>query len=87
MLRLTMSLNVILTSCKVPHKISPIHEVKLIAEEEPEVVSHARNLYCFRVVLPRNIIFNRMLMSLAKPFLVLLRMSATMYSREEHTLV
>ena len=41
----SLSLNVILTSGKVPHKVSPIHEVHLIREKELDVLPLGRNLY------------------------------------------
>ena len=33
-LKFSVSLNVVLSSCKVPHKVSPIHEITLIGEEK-----------------------------------------------------
>ena len=37
-LEFTIALKVVLTTCKVPHEISPIHEVALIGEEEADVL-------------------------------------------------
>ena len=32
-----MVLDIILTTCKVPHEVSPVHEVNLISQEELDV--------------------------------------------------
>ena len=38
MLQLTVALDIILSSGKVPHKVAPVHKVALIAQEETEVL-------------------------------------------------
>ena len=39
MLWLTIALDIVLTSSKVPHKVAPVHEIALIGEEEADVVN------------------------------------------------
>ena len=41
----SLSLNVILTSGKVPHEITPVHVVQLVDEEELDVIPLCRNLH------------------------------------------
>ena len=39
-----VALQVILTAHKVPHEVAPVHEVDLIAKEEPEVLAECRTI-------------------------------------------
>ena len=45
MFYLSLTLKIILTSGKVPHKVSPVHEVHLIDEEELDVFPLGRHLH------------------------------------------
>ena len=38
MLQLAISLNIVLTTSKVPHEITPVHKVALIGEEESDIL-------------------------------------------------
>ena len=38
MLELTVALNIILATGKVPHEVTPVHEIALVREEETDVV-------------------------------------------------
>ena len=42
-----MGLQVVLTACKVPHEVAPIHEIDLVGEEEIEVFAESRTILCF----------------------------------------
>ena len=44
----------VLTTCKIPHKISPIHPAYLIAEEETPVITNRRAV-CWNLLILRNI--------------------------------
>ena len=45
MLPLSVALQVILTSGKVPHEITPVHEVDLITQEETQILQHGWSLH------------------------------------------
>ena len=38
MLHLTVTLNIVLATYEVPHEVTPVHEVHLIADEELDIV-------------------------------------------------
>ena len=45
MLSFAVTLNVVLSSCKVPHEVAPVHEVALVADEEAQVVPLAWHVH------------------------------------------
>ena len=45
MLQLTVALDIILSSGKVPHKVAPVHKVTLIAQEEAQVLQLRGHLH------------------------------------------
>ena len=50
MLWLTITLYIILTSSKVPHKIAPVHEVTLVRKEELHVFPLCRHLHTINIM-------------------------------------
>ena len=53
-----LTLNVVLSSCKVPHEVSPVHIVHLIYKEELDVFPLSRNLHHnhFATLVVRNLL-------------------------------
>ena len=45
MLQFSVTLDIVLTSGKVPHKVAPVHKVALIAQEETDVLQLTGHLY------------------------------------------
>ena len=60
MLQFSISLNVILTAGKVPHEVTPVHEVTLIRQEEADILNEGRHLHLYYLaaaVIVRDITF------------------------------
>src|SRR5574344_1767623 len=76
---------VVLTADKVPHKVSPIHKVELIGEEELEVFELGRHIYhdslaCLRIAIWYIVSFD------IYPLLVAVGILRTVHSWEKHIL-
>src|SRR5574344_1028700 len=82
--QLTVTLQVVLTSCKVPHKVTPIHEVTLVREEEAQVLGLCRNLdhHIFSTTVVRNL----RTINATHPALISLCMGIVVHTREQHIL-
>ena len=80
---LAMSLNVILTTGEVPHKVTPVHEIQLIGEEETQVLREGRLHYGGH--LPTTIELHRRTFHL-RPLFVGFHVGATgaVHTGEEH---
>ena len=83
MFHLTIALNVVLAAREVPHKVTPIHEVALVREEEAQVLKLRRHLDGLAGVVG---ISHLMALYAAHPLLILLRMCLVVHSGEEHVL-
>ena len=84
-LQLATPLQVILTTGKVPHEITPVHEVQLVGEEETEVLQLRRHLY--RISLTVRIGAHDVVpLHAAKPCLVVSGVIGIMHTGEEHVL-
>src|SRR5574344_1474232 len=84
MLRFPLSLNVILSPCKVPHEVSPVHVVELIGEEELDVVPLCRNLQghgCAALVIDHFVACYT-----SQPVFISLCVLVTVDTREQHVL-
>ena len=81
----SISLDIILSSSKVPHKVAPIHEVNLVAKEETKVLELSRRLYLNHISTP-FIALDGSLHS-THPTLVSGRMLLAIHTREEHVLL
>ena len=83
---LSIALDVILTTYKVPHEISPVHEVYLVVYEEPYIIPLCRHLdvwySCECCILGTH----GVCYWLAHPLLILLCMVAAVHTWEEHVL-
>ena len=72
----TIALNIILTPCKVPHKVTPIHKVTLVRKEELYVLQLGWNLHAI----------NLMTGNATHPLFVLTRRTWVIHTWEEHIL-
>ena len=84
MFQFSITLNVVLPTCKVPHEVSPIHEVALVGEEELDILKLVRNLH--QDILATAVIRHFCTFYAAHPFLVRLCMTSIIHSWEEHVL-
>ena len=84
MLRLTVALDIVLTSGKVPHEVAPVHEVALIGEEETDILHLCRNLH--HHVLATTVVRHLVTLYATHPVFVCLGMSRTVHTWEEHIL-
>ena len=88
MFQFSITLNVILTTSEVPHKVAPVHKVDLIGEEEAEVVHLCRHFSGESIRL--SLIFagniHRLCFHTTEPFVVECSVFARMHSGEEHLL-
>ena len=84
MLRFSRTLKVVLTSCKVPHEVSPVHEVALVREEEAEVLPLCRYLY--DNVFAATVIMHLIALHTTKPAFVSLSVCRAVHTREQHVL-
>ena len=76
-------MQVVLTTDEIPHKIAPVHEVDLVAEEEPHVLRKGRTILGFllsAVLVPYAFAFY------IRPILIGLYMASLtrIHTREEH---
>ena len=79
-----IALKVILTSCKVPHEVAPVHEVTLVREEESDVLPLCRHIDSHS--LTAAIVIHRVCANAAHPVLISLFMSGIVHTWEEHIL-
>ena len=84
MLQFAVALNVVLTSGKVPHEVTPIHEVTLVRHEEADVLQERRhldgdNLTATVVVLHRAV-------NASHPVFISLCMVCVVHTWEKHIL-
>jgi len=80
-----VSLYLILSSCEVPHKVSPVHEVTLIGEEESQVFQLCRHLHRYGIAVT-PVVHHGRTFDAAHPSLVRAGMSCIPHTREEHVL-
>ena len=73
MFHLTVTLDIILPSHKVPQEITPIHEIDLVTEEETQILKGSWQI--------------AILLAPAHPVFVGLSMSLRVHSREEHIIL
>ena len=80
---LAVALYIVLPAGEVPHKITPVHKVQLVGEEETQVLGEGR--LHDRLHLPAHIILHR-LAFYARPFLVSLHVigAAAIHTGEKH---
>ena len=79
-----MSLNVILTAGKIPHKIAPVHEIDLIAQEETYVLKHGGHLNLNQ--LATTVIGDSIALNPSQPTFIVGGMALAVHSGEEHIL-
>ena len=84
MLQFTIALYVVLPTCKVPHKVSPVHKVALIREEETQVIELRRNFH--RYYFPTTIVRNLGSVYAAQYIFVRLSIFLFVHSGEYHVL-
>ena len=80
----SLSLNVILTSGKVPHEISPVHVVQLVDKEELDVIPLGRDFTI--TICPHWSWGNLTSFDAAQPVFVGLCVCIAVHAREEHIL-
>ena len=80
----SLSLNVILTSGKVPHEITPVHVVQLVDEEELDVIPLCRNLHHNH--LSTLVVGNLTSFYSSQPVFVGLCMCIAVHTWEQHVL-
>ena len=80
---LAISLNIVLTSGEVPHKVTPVHEVQLISEEITQIFGKRR--FHHRHILTTTVELHRFSLKL-RPFLISSHMGIdiTVHTREKH---
>ena len=84
MLELAVALDIILTASEVPHEVTPVHEVALVREEEPEVLNLCRHLH--RHLLPAAVVRHLRAIYTTHPRLIVLGMAGVVHTREDHVL-
>ena len=84
MLELAVALDIILTAGEVPHEVTPVHEVALVREEEPEVLNLCRHLH--RHLLPAAVVRHLCAVYTTHPRLIVLGMAGVVHTREDHVL-
>ena len=84
MLRFTISLQVILTTGEVPHEVSPVHEVTLVSNEEPDIVYLRRHLY--HHLLATTVVRHFRAVNTVHPLLVGTGMTTVVHTWEQHVL-
>ena len=83
-LRLSTTLQVILSTGKVPHEVAPVHEVALVREEETYVVPLCRHLHSH--LLATAVVGHVSTRNATQPTLVSLSVSRRMHTWEQHVL-
>ena len=80
----SIRLQIVLTTHKVPHEVTPIHEIDLIPEEELQVLAKRRAIIC--LLLSAVVIANSFTFDIG-PFFVSAHMASLtrIHAREEHT--
>ena len=84
MLYFSLALDVVLTSCEVPHEIAPVHVVQLIDKEELDVIPLGRNLD--HQHFSALIIWNLSSFYSSQPVFISFGMIGTPHTREKHVL-
>ena len=84
MLQFAISLDVVLTSCEIPHEVAPVHEVELIAEEELHIVGLGRNLHASALCI---FVRNGLAFHTTEPLLIEALVLVAVDAREEHALI
>ena len=79
-----MTLDIVLTAGKVPHEISPIHEIHLVGEEELDVFPLGRNLH--HQHLSALVVRYLATFYTTQPIFISLCMRFAIHTREEHVL-
>ena len=77
MLWLTIALYVVLSTSKVPHKVTPVHEVTLVRKEELHVLQLCRHLYAINIMTSNT----------AHPLFVLICRTWVVHTWEKHILL
>ena len=80
---ITIRLQVVLTSCKVPHEVAPVHEVHLVTEEEAHILAKRRTIT--RLITSAVLIAHTMTMDIGPLFvgLYMVRIRRP-HTRERH---
>ena len=84
MLQFAITLQVVLTSCEVPHEIAPVHEVALIGKEESDVLQHCGNFHVDH--LAATVVWHQCALNTAHPTLVGCGMGRAVHTWEKHIL-
>ena len=84
MLGFTITLQVILTTGKVPHEVAPVHEVTLVGDEETQVFELRRNLDGYH--LTTAVILLLMTIDTTHPAFVLGTVGRAVHTWEQHVL-
>ena len=84
MFQFTVTLQVVLTSGKVPHKVAPVHEVALVGDEETQVLELCWNLNGNH--LATAVVHLIMTADVTHPTLVVCTVSRAVHSWKQHVL-
>ena len=83
-LQFAIALQVVLTTGKVPHKVTPVHEVALIGQEEADVLQLCGHLHGNH--LATAVVGHLIAIHTTHPTLVGIGMGRTVHTREQHIL-
>ena len=83
-LQFTITLQVVLTTSKVPHEVAPVHEVTLIRDEETQVLELRRYIHANH--LATAVVHLLMSADFAHPAFILGCMSRAVHTGEQHVL-
>ncbi len=83
-LQFAMSLDVVLSACKVPHEVAPVHEVALIRQEETYVFHLCGHLHINHFAT--SVVLHGASVNASHPTLVGIGMAGVVHAGEEHVL-
>ena len=81
----TKALNVVLAAGKVPHEVTPVHEVQLVGKEEAEVFPLRRHHHGVALAVGVRT-HHGVSLDAAQPGIILVRILVGIHTREEHVL-
>ena len=84
MLQLSIALQVVLSTSKVPHEVAPVHPVALVADEEAHILKLRRNLHADH--LTTAVVHLLMTTDFAHPTLIVAAVGRAVHAGEEHVL-